>query len=125
MKNKMQSIEQVEFLSSVLTEQTEEVLKVLGKEIDFDCYYSEVISSVLLCEGKLKFIYESLPAIVFSVEILEEALLTGDITKSSLFAVGMNLIEGVIKIKAIFEKPNGKLFRLYFDAKDVCVENIR
>ena len=123
MMNKMQSIEQVEFLSRVLIEQTDETMKELKKEIDIDNYLSEEISSVLLCEDELKFIYDKLPTLVFSgVVFLGKSFINEELKNSKLFAVGVRLTNNGLKIKTVIEKSNGNLITINFDAEDANTE---
>ena len=123
MMNKMQSIEQVEILSRVLIEQTDETMKELKKEIDIDNYLSEEISSVLLCENELKFIYDKLPTLEFSGVVFSgKSFINEELKNSKLFAVGVRLTNYGLKIKTVIEKSNGNLITINFDAEDVNTE---
>ena len=123
MNGKMKSIEQVECLSRVLMEQTDVIMKGLRKDFDFDNYICEKISSLLICKDSIKIIYSKLPSLVFVDVNITEVVPLNETNNLSLFAISVVSVEDTLKIKTIFENDNGILFTLYFDAKDVNVQD--
>ena len=118
----MKSVEQVECLSRVLMEQTDVIMKGLRKDFDFDNYICEKISSLLICKDNIKIIYSKLPSLVFVGVNITEVVPLNETNNLSLFAISVVSVENTLKIKTIFENDNGILFTLYFDAKDVNVQ---
>ena len=123
MMNKMQSIEQVELLSQILTEQTEEVIMSFGENVCLDDYVFEEIQSLEVCDGTIEFIYQDLPSIKFDgVSFKIETNLKSEIDAKSIIAIGVNLVGNCLRVRLIIETRRGKNCSIKFDAKKIKFE---
>lgn len=122
------SFKYVELMSGIITEQTDDTMEELGKDIDIDYYIGSEIKAVEISKDEFKLLYKNKPTLVFKgVKIFggEKTLILRKIKIIMLVAAGIRKKGDILKVRLVFDTDSDVLAEnLYFYAKDVCQEQI-